>query len=212
MMSYKVVLDNIAEKVKQIILTSGEGLEIDTEDFGWENYRYLSLYFRMAHIERYSDKNLEVLHITTFPHQDSSNPIFGFDIITTDKKPLAAFLDYSPVFSDISYKTDIVFENQYKLPEWANNIFSKSAIAIIPTEQDLISLSSIVEDAYQKYINLCIDYKPIPYPYKNLVKDKQNYYCDQQQKNERTYNVLKAKLGEKRAKIFMSEILFPKIW
>lgn len=211
-MSYKATLDKIANTVKEIIVNKGEGLEIETEDFGWENYRYLSIHFRIAHIERYSDKNLEVLHITTFPHQDSSNPIFGFDIITTDKKPLAAFLDYSPVFSDISYKTNVVFENQYKLPEWANNIFSKSAIAIIPSEQDLDSLTNIVEDAYQKYIDLCINYKPIPYPYKTLVKNKQNYYCDQQQRNERTYNVLKAKLGEERAKKFMSEILFPKIW
>lgn len=210
-MSYKATLDRIANTVKEIIVNKGEGLEIGTEDFGWENYRYLSIHFRIAHIERYSDKNLEVLHITTFPHQDSSNPIFGFDIITTDKKPLAAFLDYSPVFSDISYKTDVVFENQYKLPEWANNIFSKSAIAIIPSEQDLDSLTNIVEDAYQKYIDLCVNYKPIPYPYKSVVKDKQNYYCDQQQRNERTYNVLKAKLGEERAKKFMSEILFPKI-
>jgi phycocyanobilin:ferredoxin oxidoreductase len=211
MMSYKVILDNIADIVKEIIINKGEGTQIEIENFGWINLIYESKHFRFAHIERYSDKNLEVLHITTFPHKDSSHPIFGFDIITTDKKPLAAFLDYSPVFSDISYKTNIVFENQYKLPEWANNIFSKNAIAIIPTEEDLYSLTKIVEDAYQKYINLCIDYKPIPYPYQTVVKDKQNYYCEQQQKNERTFNVLKAKLGEDRARYFMNTILFPKI-
>jgi hypothetical protein len=39
----------------------------------------------------------------------------------------------------------------------------------------------------------------------------QNRYCDNQQKNERTYNVLKAKLGVDRAKDFMENILFPKI-
>jgi hypothetical protein len=44
-----------------------------------------------------------------------------------------------------------------------------------------------------------------------MVIEKQNYYCDQQQKNERTYNVLKAKLGEDRAKHFMQTILFPKL-
>ena len=32
-----------------------------------------------------------------------------------------------------------------------------------------------------------------------------------QQKNERTYNVLKSKLGEDRAKQFMTSILFPTI-
>jgi hypothetical protein len=44
-----------------------------------------------------------------------------------------------------------------------------------------------------------------------LVVEAQNYYCEQQSKNERTYNVLKAKLGEERAKYFMDTVLFPKI-
>ena len=39
----------------------------------------------------------------------------------------------------------------------------------------------------------------------------QNRYCENQQKNERTYNVLKAKLGEERAKYFITNILFPKL-
>jgi hypothetical protein len=39
----------------------------------------------------------------------------------------------------------------------------------------------------------------------------QNRYCENQQKNERTYNVLKAKLGAEKAKYFMENILFPKI-
>ena len=39
----------------------------------------------------------------------------------------------------------------------------------------------------------------------------QNRYCENQQKNERTYNVLKAKLGEERAKYFINNILFPKL-
>ena len=210
-MSYKITLDSIAEKVKKLILEIGEGEEIETEDFGWINHRYVSNHFRIAHIERYSDKNLEVLHITTFPNETSQNPIFGFDVITIDKKPLAAFLDYSPTVSNIVYECSHSFETLYKLPEWANNIFSKSAIAIVPNDQDLEKLSEIVVDAYKKYIDLCINEK-ISLEYSKLqIKERQNYYCEEQQKNERTYSVLKAKLGEDRAKIFMSEILFPKI-
>ncbi len=37
------------------------------------------------------------------------------------------------------------------------------------------------------------------------VVEAQNYYCEQQLRNERTYNVLKAKLGEERAKYFILE-------
>ena len=39
----------------------------------------------------------------------------------------------------------------------------------------------------------------------------QNRYCEHQQMNARTFNVLKAKLGSDRAKYFMDNILFPKI-
>jgi len=39
----------------------------------------------MAHVERYGDGKIEVLQFTTFPHKDSPEPIFGFDVISTEK-------------------------------------------------------------------------------------------------------------------------------
>ena len=209
MMSYKIVLDNIANIVKEIIINKGEGSQIEIENFGWTNLIYESKHFRFAHIERYSDKNLEVLHITTFPNKTNPSPIFGFDVITTDKKPLAAFLDYSPVVDKITYRSNKIFETPYNLPDWAKKIFSDHAIAIVPNEKDMNILSEVVKDAYTKYIDLCTqEYQAVD---SEVIKDRQNYYCEQQQKNERTFNVLKAKLGEDRARYFMNTILFPKI-
>lgn len=208
-MSYKMVLDSIANTVKEIIINKGEGKQVEIENFGWTNLIYESKYFRFAHIERYSDKNLEVLHITTFPNKNNPSPIFGFDIITTDKKPLAAFLDYSPVVDNITYRSNKIFETPYNLPDWAKKIFSDHAIAIVPNEKDMDVLSEVVGDAYAKYIDLCIgEHQTVD---SEVVKERQNYYCEQQQKNERTFNVLKAKLGEDRARYFMNTILFPKI-
>jgi phycocyanobilin:ferredoxin oxidoreductase len=208
-MSYKIVLDNIANSVQEIIVNKGEGTQIEIENFGWTNLIYESKHFRFAHIERYSDKNLEVLHITTFPNKTNPSPIFGFDIITTDKKPLAAFLDYSPVVNNVTYKPNKTFETLYNLPDWAKKIFSNDAIAIVPTEKDIDVLYEVVKDAYTKYIDLCIENQSTIDS--EIIKDGQNYYCEQQQKNERTFNVLKAKLGEDRARYFMNTILFPKI-
>jgi len=208
-MSYKSILDNIANTVQEVIINKGEGLQIEIENFGWTNLIYESKHFRFAHIERYSDKNLEVLHVTTFPKETSPNPIFGFDVITTDKKPLAAFLDYSPVIDKITYRSNKIFETPYNLPDWAKKIFSNHAIAIVPNEKDMEDLSEVVKDAYSKYIDLCIEEQSVVDP--EVIKEKQNYYCEQQQKNERTFNVLKAKLGEDRARYFMNTILFPKI-
>jgi len=208
-MSYKIVLDNIANSVQEIIVNKGEGTQIEIENFGWTNLIYESKHFRFAHIERYSDKNLEVLHVTTFPNKTNPSPIFGFDIITTDKKPLAAFLDYSPVVNNVTYKPNKTFETLYNLPDWAKKIFSNDAIAIVPTEKDIDLLYEVVKDAYTKYIDLCMENQSTIDS--EVIKDGQNYYCEQQQKNERTFNVLKAKLGEDRARYFMNTILFPKI-
>ena len=94
-MSYKQLLDKTADELKEQLLIDASSIEIKTEDFGWTNHRYISDLFRIAHIERFSDKNLDVLHFTCFPNVDSPEPIFGFDTITTDKKPLAFFLDWS---------------------------------------------------------------------------------------------------------------------
>ena len=58
-MNYKHILNSIADKVEHIIIQNN-GVAIPTEDFGWSNKRFVSDKFRLAHIERYSDKNLEV--------------------------------------------------------------------------------------------------------------------------------------------------------
>ena len=209
-MSYKKTLDNIANRIQDLITITTNGVEIPTEDFGWKNKRFVGSKFRIAHIERYSDKNLEVLHFTCFPDSSYQHPIFGFDIITTDKKPLAAFLDWSPIDNTLSYICVEEFQKPYPLPEWAKIIFSTTPVAIIPDDAEMEKLSEIVIESFEDYLNILNNSKPSTKRLEYIIA-AQNRYCEQQQKNERTFNVLKAKLGEERAKLFMSEILFPKI-
>lgn len=208
-MNYKQTLDNIARDI-ELIIVKNDGTQIPTEDFGWSNKRYVGDEFRLAHIERYSDNNLEVLHITCFPNEQYQHPIFGFDIICTEKKPLAAFMDWSPVDNTISYWCGYDFEKEYPLPDWAKMIFSPLVIAVIPNDKELVKLSDIVEHSFDLYMKTLKGSKKSEYRSEYIV-NAQNRYCDNQQKNERTYNVLKAKLGEEKAKYFMETILFPKI-
>ena len=208
-MSYKQTLDSIANEL-QIILEIPGGIEIPTEDFGWVNKRYIGDNYRMAHIERYSDKNLEVLHFTCFPNPIYQHPIFGFDIITTDKKPLAAFMDWSPVDNSSSYECDYKFEKPYPLPDWAKIIFSSTPLAIIPDDSEMEKLAQVVTDSFETYLNTLNGSKE-DLSRINYIVAAQNRYCENQQKNERTFSVLKAKLGEDRARHFMNTILFPKV-
>jgi len=208
-MSYKQTLDNIAKRIEYIICKHEADL-IPTEDYGWVNRRYSNDKFRLAHIERYSDNNLEVLHFTCFPNSTFQHPIFGFDIITTDKKPLAAFMDWSPVDNTTNIESRYTFEKPYPLPEWAKLIFSTNALAIIPNDYEMDSLSNNVVESFEIYLDVLNNSKET-LDRKEYIISAQNRYCENQQKNERTYNVLKAKLGEERAKYFMENILFPKI-
>ena len=208
-MNYKHILNSIASKLQSTLELSA-AVEIPTEDFGWSNKRYVGDKFRMAHIERYSDKNLEVLHFTCFPNETYQHPIFGFDIICTEKKPLAAFMDWSPVDNTTSIKSAYKYEKEYPLPEWAKIIFSATTLAIIPNDNELNTLSNNVIECFEIYLDVLNNSKDA-LDRVSYIKAAQNRYCENQQKNERTYNVLKAKLGEEKAKYFMQNILFPKI-
>ena len=83
-MSHYKLKDRIfhhSEKFKSLI-ESQEDIELmETDDYGWENYRYESPLFRLAHVERYSHMGLEVVHITCFPRENSKAPVFGFAVV-----------------------------------------------------------------------------------------------------------------------------------
>jgi len=208
-MNYKDILNKIASELQGTLERSG-GIEIPTEDFGWSNKRYVGDNYRLAHIERYSDSNLEVLHFTCFPNPTFQHPIFGFDIITTDKKPLAAFMDWSPVDNTTRIKSGYKYEKEYPLPDWAKAIFSETPLAIIPNDSEIDTLSYDVTQNFEIYLDILNNSKEALNRVDYIIA-AQNRYCENQQKNQRTYNVLKAKLGQDRAKYFMENILFPKI-
>ena len=67
-----------SEKFKALIESQSDVELMETDDYGWENYRYESPLFRLAHVERYSHMGLEVVHITCFPRENSKAPVFGF--------------------------------------------------------------------------------------------------------------------------------------
>jgi len=96
------------------------------------------------------------------------------------------------------------------LPIWAKLIFSYNALAIIPNDEELVTLQSTVVESFTKYM-LDLSLLSEDLSKTNQIILDQNRYCENQQKNERTFNVLKAKLGADRVKLFMSEILFPLI-
>lgn len=209
-MNYKLYLDYLAEQF-QTIITAQNTTIIHTEDFGWTNHRYKADSFRMAHIERYTDDKVNVLHVTTFPNQWSPEPIFGFDIITNQNMVIGAYMDFSPGLKTYNFTEGITFENRKPIPEWAT-VFSNEFLTLKPKDDpEFVRFCDWAIQKYEWYLGILAEKYMVEWEEEHEVIKMQNNYCAVQSTNPRTFNVLKSKIGEDRAKYFMEEILFPKI-
>jgi hypothetical protein len=209
-MNYKEYLNHLANRLKDMVEKAPNCQPLHTDDYGWENHRYEAKHFRLAHVERYADGKIEVLHFTTFPHRWSPEPIFGFDVITTEKVITGAYMDLSPILSTYPFDEGIDFKERKKIPEWAT-VFSDRFIMIKPeSDEEFVRFCDWVVDKYDWYLNslLWLEKKTEDI---NGVMEKQNTYCKVQASNPRTYSALKALIGEEKARYFMENILFPKI-
>jgi hypothetical protein len=219
-MSYYKLKDRIfhhSEKFKALI-EAQDGVEMmETDDYGWENYRYENDRFRLAHVERYSHMGLEVVHITCFPRECSKMPMYGFDVVgyQNDEKEMSkisgVFMDWSPVMYEEKWH-DTTWNKDRKLPVWAT-VFSKDFIAVRPTEDEYEKIFEVGFDAFERWLdklNSDEDLTESVSDIETIIKN-QNTYCEHQASNKRTFGALKANIGEEKAKYFMTEVLFPKI-
>ncbi len=210
-LSNKLILDYSAKKyLTQIKKTSP--IDIATEDFGWQNWRYASDVYSLAHVERYSDSKLEVLHVTTFPHAWSPEPIFGFDVIANEQTIIGCYMDLSPGITEYAFDVDREWSNRKSLPDWASThkIFSDRFVLMKPKNtEEFIDFCDWSLEIYKWYIER-LQQKVITSDV-DLVIEKQNTYCKVQSTNPRTYSSLKSKIGEERATYFMKNVLFPEI-
>lgn len=204
-----------SNKFKSLIEAQSNVDVIPTDDYGWENYRYENPKFRLAHVERYSNKGLQVVHITCFPRKNYKTPIFGFDIIgyqNEDKSKIsAAFIDYSPTLYDEKWH-NTNWNKDRKLPIWAT-IFSKDFIAVRPTEDEYEKVFEVGYDVFKVWLdrlNSDVDLVTDTTEIKRII-EKQNTYCTQQASNKRTLGALTASIGRDNALKFMTTVLFPKI-
>ena len=209
-MNYNEYLNQLANKLQQLALGAPNVKDVYTEDFGWVNHRYESSLYRLAHVERYWDKNIEVLHFTTFPHKWSPEPIFGFDVIATKNMITGCYMDLSPGLRDYPFDAGIDFKDRKPLPEWAT-VFSDKFIMLKPeSNEEFVRFSEWVLDKYDWYLNSLLWLERKTDNIEGVI-EKQNIYCSVQSTNPRTFSALKAKIGEEKARYFMENILFPKI-
>lgn len=202
-MSCLQLVDGIARRLHEIIQQQPNITFLPTEDFGWENYRYTSDRFRLAHIEIFNQNNFLVVHCCVFPHITDPSPIFGFDVITGENKITGVFLDLSPVALKSEPFVQVNVEKSRERPIWGD-IFSPHWLACRPNEQEMIVIGYKAGEILNNYFQTLGKTGDL-----DLIKSKQNYYCIQQQKNPHTRRAITNLLGQDRADYFMENILFP---
>lgn len=205
MTNFIELLEKTARRLKATIEATPGSEAVPTDDYGWENHRWKSNIFRLAHLELFNQDRFMVVHLCVFPHANDPAPIFGFDVIAGENKVTGVFLDLSPTVRDPGRFHNLEFKKDRERPEWGD-IFSQNWIACRPNEEEMISIAEEAHKLLKRYLTEIVGKEKA-----NTVDVRlgQNRYCEQQRKNEHTYKALKNLIGEQGARQFMDEILFP---
>jgi hypothetical protein len=193
-----------------------EKYKVTSDNFTWSNYLWTDSAFKKAHIEivdATKSKKMWVMHMCIFPHHNSPDPIFGFDIVAGQHKITGAFHDFSKVGESQIYKwyqrkmESVTWNKKRELPEWAQRIFSPQMLAAgnIQTQEEFDQLANTVLDNLDHYLyNIGVLYSGTDY------KEQHNHYCKNQKLNHHTPNMMELIGVNKELFIeFMDEILFP---
>lgn len=196
-------VEQIGRKLLAVIANSPFAQPLHTPDYGWENHRFHSTRFRMAHVELFLQPKFAVVHCCVFPHVSNPAPIYGFDVIAGENKITGLFLDLSPTVRPTEPFTKLKVGQTRERPVWGD-IFSEHWLACRPSpeEMDHIGLEAVrVLEAYLHTlggVGLITEIVPL-----------QNRYCANQQQNEHTRRALVNLIGEEKTQEFITQVLFP---
>jgi len=197
-------LDELARGFCDTIRAQPSARPVETKDYGWENHRWTSTQFRMAHVEIFNRDRFMVLHCCVFPHYSDTSPIFGFDAIAGESKVTGLFWDLSPTVRPTEPFNSIQGLHNRERPEWGD-IFSEHWVACRPTPEQLVEIGAAAQTCLAAYLPTLGQLRHVQEP----VIAAQDHYCLQQRKNEHTVRAIQNLLGPELADEFVTTVLFP---
>ena len=192
---------------------------LEGEKLTIENRCYQTPQFRKLHLELAKvGTALDILHCVMFPRPEYALPMFGCDLVGGRGQISAAIADLSPVSADRSMPEDYTcaikalpalnFSLPRELPDWGD-IFSEFCIFIRPgsPEEEAMFLSR-VQALLEIHCARAIAAQPVLLEQQTQIIAGQRYYCDKQQKNDKTRRVLEKAFGSEWADHYMTTVLF----
>jgi len=199
-------LDDLAREFCEIIATQPNTSLVPTKDYGWENHRWSSPTFRLAHVEIFNQDRFMVIHCCVFPHVSDPSPIFGFDVISGESKVTGLFMDLSPTVRQPEPFCDFPELASRQRPEWGD-IFSEHFLACRPTAEQLVRIGDRAKQLLTDYLPSLGQLRHVSEP----IAAAQDHYCLQQRRNEHTRRALINLIGQELTDEFMTTVLFPTV-
>jgi phycocyanobilin:ferredoxin oxidoreductase len=184
-----------------------------------ENRCYQTPQFRKLHLEiaRVGDR-LDILHCVMFPRSGYALPMFGTDLVGGRGQISAAIADLSPITPDHrlprAYRTVLgalpqsAFSHPRDLPPWGD-IFSEFCLFVRPMNP---AEESLFLDRAEAFLTLhcqqTIAAVPVSAAEQSQAIAGQRYYCEKQQRNDKTRRVLESAFGSEWADRYMTTVLF----
>lgn len=184
-----------------------------------ENRCYQSPQFRKLHLELARVGNrLDILHCVMFPRPEYALPMFGTDLVGTQGQVSAAIADLSPTTNDLSlpaaYRDALSalpvthFSQPRDLPAWGD-IFSEFCLFIRPGDATEEAMFLKRAEAFLDiHCQLALQAQPVSADEQSQVVAGQRYYCEKQQRNDKTRRVLESAFGMEWAERYMTTVLF----
>ena len=226
-----MIWDKLIECQNDIIdVFNRTGQEIEEEGMdrfnqgNWVNRVWTGKGHRRAHIDvvdARESKGLWMMHVCVFPHIYSTAPIYGFDVVAGKNKMTGAFHDFSPTVDPDHplvewYKDEVesfIPSKQRELPDWAQRIFTDKMLAAgnVKTDEEATAIIDLAVRNLETYLTSLPEYNDSAED-PQAVKDKQNYYAQNQKQNPHTPRVMVSLgLDEEDVKEFIEYHLFPEI-
>tara|TARA_B100000575_G_scaffold283464_1_gene276358 strand:- start:2899 stop:3582 length:684 start_codon:yes stop_codon:yes gene_type:complete len=190
--------------------------EVKRDDLVIRNTMYKTPKLRKIHLELAELKGLKILHCVFFPDPHYNLPIFGCDIVATDKTVTAAIVDVSPVkgfeewdkIKEISNAFD--FSEKRHIPAWGDDVFSPYAKFMrLSKDKDISNFYVLVVNYLKTYCDLVDSAEKDDNWISTMLRyDDQIYYCKQQKKNDKTRAILEKLFDKDWANNYIDNVLF----
>ncbi|MEM9088459.1 MAG: phycocyanobilin:ferredoxin oxidoreductase [Cyanobacteria bacterium P01_F01_bin.53] len=201
---------------------------LEGEQLTIENTCYQTLQFRKLHLELAKvGSHLDILHCVMFPYPRYNLPIFGVDIVAARGVICAAIVDLSPVSADsvsdnssvrqlpapyvkaLQTLPPVEFSHYRELPPWGD-IFSEFCLFIrLDDPQEERAFVNQVMQYLSLHCQLAREATTVDsIKVQASILAGQQYYCSQQQKNDKTRRILERAFSKAWAQRYLETMLF----